>query len=53
MTDALKVVESRPTPLFSPGSKYKYSDAGYVLLALIIEQVSMITYRKFLKKNIF
>lgn len=51
--EALEVLKSQPTPLFSPGSRYQYSDAGYVLLALIIEKVFGASYRKFLKQNIF
>ncbi|MBI5356890.1 beta-lactamase family protein [Candidatus Collierbacteria bacterium] len=51
--DALKVLKNQPAPLFSPGSRYQYSDAGYVLLALIIEKVSGVSYRDFLNRNIF
>lgn len=51
--DALEILKSQPSPLFPPGSKYKYSDAGYVLLALIIEKVSGFSYREFLKQNVF
>lgn len=53
MIEALEVLKNRPAPLFLPGSKYQYSDAGYVLLALIIEKVSGVSYREFLKQNIF
>jgi len=53
MVDALEVLKNQPDPLFMPGNKYQYSDAGYVLLALIIEKVSGLSYRNFLKQNIF
>jgi CubicO group peptidase (beta-lactamase class C family) len=53
MADALEVLKSQPSPLFSSGSRYQYSDAGYVLLALIIEKVSGVSYREFLTRNIF
>lgn len=53
MIEALEVLKNRPDPLFLPGSKYQYSDAGYVLLALIIEKVSGFPYREFLQRNIF
>ncbi|MBP6507074.1 MAG: beta-lactamase family protein [Opitutaceae bacterium] len=44
----------RDQPLeFSPGSKYQYSNTGYVLLGWIIEQVSGQAYREFVKQNIF
>lgn len=38
---------------FEPGSKYMYSNSGYLLLAYIIEKVSGKTYNEFLDKNIF
>ncbi len=51
--EALGVLKNQPAPLFPPGSRYLYSDAGYVLLALIIEKVSGLSYRDFLQQNIF
>lgn len=50
--DALEIFKQK-RPLFKPGSRYLYSDAGYVMLALIIEKISGQKYAKFLKKNIF
>lgn len=41
------------TLLFEPGTEYHYDAAGYVLLGLIIEQLSGKTYYEFLKENIF
>lgn len=38
---------------FAPGTKFSYSNTGYVLLASIIEKVSGVTYADFLKRNIF
>lgn len=38
---------------FEPGSKYKYSNSAYTLLAYIIEKTSGITYEDYLEKNIF
>jgi len=49
--DALTVFR-QSQPLFKPGSRYQYSDAGYVMLALIIEKVSGLSYRDFLTKYI-
>ena len=37
----------------NPGEKYSYSNSNYNLLAYIIEKVSGISYREFLKENIF
>jgi CubicO group peptidase (beta-lactamase class C family) len=38
---------------FEPGSKYTYSNSGYFLLGVIIEQVSGLSYEKYLRQNIF
>ncbi|MFT3910277.1 MAG: serine hydrolase [Ferruginibacter sp.] len=38
---------------FTPGSKWKYSNTGYALLAYIIEKVSGMSYNDFMAKNIF
>lgn len=51
--ESLTVLKSISEPLFRAGTRYEYSNSAYVLLALIIEKVSGITYREFLKKNIF
>ena len=41
------------TLYFSPGTKWKYSNTGYALLASIIEKVSGMSYNDFMAKNIF
>lgn len=42
------------TPIESkPGEKYRYSNAGYVLLAAIVEEVSGQPFETYLEKNIF
>ena len=38
---------------FSPGTRFNYSNTGYVVLAAIIEKVSQLSYGEFLKKHIF
>ena len=38
---------------FSPGEKFEYNNAGYVLLGYIIELASGDTYENFIQKNIF
>lgn len=40
-------------PQFEPGSKWAYSNTGYLLLGLIIEKVSGMSYFDFIKHNIF
>jgi CubicO group peptidase (beta-lactamase class C family) len=38
---------------FEPGSQFTYSDSGYHLLGLIIEETSGMSYSSFIKKEIF
>jgi len=38
---------------FEPGTKWSYSNSGYVLLGYIIEKVSGGSYQRFLQENIF
>lgn len=50
-----KLVEwFRDKPLeFEPGTKWNYSNSGYVLLGYLIEKISGQSYAEFLQKNIF
>lgn len=44
----------KDVPLESvPGEKYRYSNAGYTLLAAIVEEVSGLPFEVYLQKNIF
>lgn len=38
---------------FAPGTDWAYSDTGYLLLGLIIESVSRVSYESFLRDRIF
>lgn len=51
--DSLDVLKEQKEGLFDPGDRYKYSDAGFVILTLIIELVSGKRYADFLSKTIF
>jgi CubicO group peptidase (beta-lactamase class C family) len=51
--DVLRILMREDKTLFAPGSKYKYSNSGYSLLALIVEARSGNTFAAFLKENIF
>ena len=43
----------KDTLFFKPGSKWRYSNTGYALLASIIEKVSGMSYNDFMATNIF
>ena len=52
--DYLAFIEKETPPLLAaPGEMYRYSNLAYVLLALIVEQVSGVEFDEFLKENIF
>jgi len=42
------------TPLeFDPGARFRYSNSGYIVLGLILEQVTGQSYYDYVRKNIF
>lgn len=49
----LKLLEEQNAGLFPPGSKWQYSNSGYVVLAQIVERVSSKTFGAFLRERIF
>lgn len=49
--EELKYVESQPL-LYTPGSKWNYSDTNYILLGMIIEKASGHTYAQMLQQHI-
>lgn len=52
--DVLKVLAQHGRKLdFAPGSKYRYSNSGYVLLALIAEKITAKTLPELFQQNIF
>jgi len=51
--DVLNLLRKQDHTDFPPGSKFRYSNTGYVLLALIVEEASGSPFPEFLKKNIF
>ncbi|MBU1014386.1 MAG: serine hydrolase [Bacteroidetes bacterium] len=52
--DVLKILQEEKIELdFKTGESWKYSNTGYVLLALIIEKVSGNTYQEFMANRIF
>ncbi|MET7019871.1 serine hydrolase domain-containing protein [Bacillus mycoides] len=38
---------------FNPGSKFSYSNAGYILLGLIVEKLTGMKFAEYVKENIF
>ncbi|MBW3563179.1 MAG: beta-lactamase family protein [Acidobacteria bacterium] len=51
--DVLKLLESVEKTYFPPGSAYRYSNSGYALLALVVEEVSGKPFATFLRERIF
>lgn len=51
--DVLKLILDTREPLFEPGSDYKYSNTGYALLALVVEQVADTPFHTFVRERIF
>jgi len=51
--DAAALVLRESGNRFAPGSQFRYSNTGYVLLALIVERVSKMSFAEFLRANIF
>lgn len=47
------LAEVKSPLLFEPGSRWKYSNTGYALLASIVEKVSGHPFSKFMTENIF
>lgn len=45
--------ERKPELLFKPGTRYTYSNTGYLILCMIIEKVSTLTFDEYLHKHIF
>jgi D-alanyl-D-alanine carboxypeptidase len=50
--EMVSLVAAKPLE-FSPGTKWAYSNTGYILLGMIIEKTSSQSYTDFLKSNIF
>jgi CubicO group peptidase (beta-lactamase class C family) len=52
-SDVLSLLESQDSTYFKPGTKYRYSNSGYSLLALIVQRVSGKKFAAFLHDRIF
>jgi len=51
--DVLRLLLRQDKTYFPPGTKYRYSNSAYALLALIVEARSGNTFARFLQENIF
>lgn len=51
--DVLKLLEQQSAGKFSAGSKWEYSNSGYVVLGLIVERASGKDFGQFLHERIF
>ena len=51
--DVLRLLLQQDKTYFPPGTKYRYSNSAYALLALVVEQRSGQTFARFLEQNIF
>jgi CubicO group peptidase (beta-lactamase class C family) len=52
LADLISLFKNKPLD-FAPGTKYSYSNSGYVLLGYIIEKITGKSYFTVLKENIF
>jgi CubicO group peptidase (beta-lactamase class C family) len=51
--EVLALLEAQPVGKFAPGTRWEYSNSGYVVLGLIVARVSGMPYREFLERRIF
>jgi len=51
--DSLKLVLSQTDTAFLPGTQYRYSNGGYLLLSEIVERVSGMKFADYMKTKIF
>jgi len=49
----LKLLAQQSSGKFAPGSRWEYSNSGYVVLAMIVEKVSGKSFGQFLQERIF
>jgi len=48
-----QMIKYKPRPEFAPDKRYKYSNTGYVMLALIVERISGLPFHEFMEQHIF
>jgi len=51
--DVLHLLSTHDSTHFTPGSKFRYSNSGFCLLALIIERAGHLSFATFIRQRIF
>ena len=51
--DVLNLMRKQRTTYFAPGTRFRYSNTGYAILAEIVQKVSQTTFHRYLKEHIF
>jgi len=49
----VEIISKTEGTMFAPGSQYSYSNSGYAILAVLVENLSGKTFPEFLQENIF
>jgi len=49
--DVLKVLLNIDHLEFQPGSRYQYSNSGYVLLSILVDRISSVTFANYLREH--
>ena len=51
--DILRLLSTHDSTLFTPGARFRYSNTGFCLLALIVERASHQKFPEYIRENIF
>jgi CubicO group peptidase (beta-lactamase class C family) len=51
--DVLRLLSTHDSTLFAPGTRFRYSNSGFCLLALIVERAGHNSFPEFIRNNIF